>query len=349
MHGWQRLLAGALATGALALSMAGGAAAAPFSQFVVFGDSLSDAGNAAAITGGLVPPSPLPYAGPVSNGPTAAQYLAAQYGITVQLGWPTASTASNNYAVLGAMNDTRNYNVEIGNPPGLGAFFPALATSGISQQIARYQAVNPVVADAAHTLFLVWGGANDVFLALETPGATSQTITQALGVSLLALQGDLLALAGMGARHLLVPSLPDLGLTPEALAAGPGVAGVLTGVSQAYNQGLDQLVDGLEQVLTPLGVEFYEFDTPAFFAQILADPAGYGFSNTTGSCFNRQAPDLTNVLAGCPGYLYFDNVHPTTAGHALLASAFAATVPEPDALALVLGALALGALARRRR
>lgn len=352
MQRWQRRLAVALATGVVAMTMAGGAAAARFTQFVAFGDSLSDAGNAAASSGGLFPPSPLPYAGPASNGPTAAQYLAGRYGIPVQLGWPTASAGSNNYAVLGAMNDSRNYNVEIGSPPGLGLAFPALASSGIGQQVARYQAVNPGVPDPANTLFLVWGGANDVFLALESPGATPQTVSQALGLSLQAMQGNLLTLAGLGARHLLVPSLPDLGLTPEALAAGPATAGVLSGVSQAYNQGLDQLIDGLDQALAPLGVALYEFDTPAFFAGILADPAGHGFTDTTGACFNRQAPDLSNVLAGCPGFLYFDNVHPTTAAHALLAEAFAARVPEPDALALVLLAsglaLAQGRRARRR-
>jgi outer membrane lipase/esterase len=214
-----------LAVGGLALALTGAASAALFTQFVAFGDSLSDAGNAGALSGGTFPPAPLPYAGPASNGPTAAQVLAARLGVEVQLGWPVATAGSNNYAVLGAMNDTRNYNVEIGSPPGLGAVFPAFATSGVASQIARYQAVNPLVADPARTLFLVWGGANDAFLAMETPGATPQSIGLALNQSLMAMGANLQALAGMGARHILVPSLPDLGLTPEALAAGPMVSG----------------------------------------------------------------------------------------------------------------------------
>ena len=58
--------------------------------------------------------------------------------------------------------------------------------------------------------------------------------------------------------------------------------------------------------------------------------------------------ELTGVLGGCAGYLYFDGVHPTTAAHALLADAFAAAVPEPETWALMLTGLAAVALARRR-
>lgn len=117
---------------AAAMSMAAASHAAPYTQFVVFGDSLSDPGNAQATTGGLFPPSP-PYAGPFSNGPTAAQYLAQSLGVPVQLGWPTASGASNNFAFGGARNGAGNYNFEIGSVP-----LPAIAETGIQRQIERY-------------------------------------------------------------------------------------------------------------------------------------------------------------------------------------------------------------------
>ena len=108
--------------GAVSASLASAAGAVTFSQLVVFGDSLSDAGNAAAITSNNFPPSPFPYAGPASNGPTAAQYLAQRYGATVELGWPSATASSNNYAVLGGLNGQGNYNVQIdqSSRPGRG-------------------------------------------------------------------------------------------------------------------------------------------------------------------------------------------------------------------------------------
>ncbi len=339
-----------LLAGAVAVSLASGAGAASFSQLVVFGDSLSDAGNAAAITSNSFPPSPFPYAGPASNGPTAAQYLAQRYGATVQLGWPSASTASNNFAVVGALNGPGNYNVEIGNPPGLGVAFPTMASTGISQQIARYKSVTPSVPNAASTLFLVWGGPNDAFLAVESPGADMDSISQAMTQALADLAGNIQQLAGMGAAHILVPSMPDLGLTPEAIEAGPGTQGFLSAVSQGYNVGMAQMLTQLELGLAPMGVELYGFDTAGFFAGITANAAAYGFTNTTQGCFDPYAssPDFSR-LPGCAGYLYVDNVHPTTAGHALLADAFAAAVPEPQTWALMLsGLLAVAGLGRHR-
>jgi phospholipase/lecithinase/hemolysin len=337
--------------GALAATLVGGASAGTFSQLVVFGDSLSDAGNAAAITANNFPPSPFPYAGPASNGPTAAQYLAQRFGVPVELGWPVTTATSNNFAVLGGLNGVGNYNVQIGNPPGLGAVFPTIAGTGIGQQIARYQSQHPVVPDAAHTLFMVWGGPNNAFLAVESPGASLASISQAMTLALADLMADIQQLAAMGAAHILVPKMPDLGLTPEALAAGPGAQAVLSLVTQGYNLGIDQLLAGLDAALSPLGVALYDFDTPAFFADITANAAGYGFTNTTQSCFNPKASplDFTGVLGGCAGYLYFDNVHPSTAAHALLANAFAARVPEPAGWALVLASLAALALVRSRR
>ena len=321
-----------------------------FSQLVVFGDSLSDAGNAAAITSNNFPPSPFPYAGPASNGPTAAQYLAQRYGVTVELGWPSATASSNNYAVLGGLNGQGNYNVQINSPAGLGAAFPTMASTGISQQVAKYQSVHSSVPNAANTLFIVWGGPNDAFLAVESPGADLGSINQAMGQALTDLAGDIQQLAAMGAAHILVPSMPDLGLTPEALAAGPMAQNVLSAVSQGYNDGIAQMLSSLDAGLAPLGVELYPFDTPAFFTDITANAAAYGFTNTTQSCFNPNASplDFTGVLGGCAGYLYFDGVHPTTAAHALLADAFAAAVPEPETWALMLAGLAVVALARRR-
>lgn len=329
--------------GLVAVSMLSGASAAPYTQFVVFGDSLSDAGNASAMTGANFPPTP-PYAGPFSNGPTAAQALAQKLGVAVQLGWPAASPGANHYAVGGGRNGTGNYNVEINRPAGLGAAFPALAQTGIQRQIERYASQHPTVPSAFDTLFMVWGGPNDVFLGAETIGADpSVYIPSALND----LASDLLMLAGMGAQHILVPGMADLGLTPEARALGPaGMAG-LSALSAAYNGGLTQMLGFLGQALAPLDVDFYGFDTAGFFSRVTSDPSAFGFTNTTDACLFAGG-----ALPNCSGYLYFDNVHPTTAAHQLLAAQFAlaAGVPEPATWTLVLLALlALLAMVRWRR
>ncbi|HTN49888.1 MAG TPA: SGNH/GDSL hydrolase family protein [Burkholderiaceae bacterium] len=334
MKAFGRFLAGCIASWVVATS----AYAAPYSQFVVFGDSLSDAGNASFITSNLFPPSP-PYAGTFSNGPTAAQYLANLLGVSVGFGWSGLSGAANNYAVGGGLNGTGNYNVQIGNPPGLGVAFPTMAVTGIRQQIERYALVNPVVPNAASTLFMVWGGPNNIFLGAETGGDPTVYVPAAL----IDLRDDLVMLAAMGAQHLFVPSMPDLGLTPEARGKGPAAMAALSALSAAYNGGLAQVLAGLDTAFDPLGIDLYSFDTAAFFADVTANPAMYGFTNVTDSCLYSAA--------ACSTYLYFDNVHPTTLGHDLLALQFASAlgiVPEPAMTGLVLVAV-VGLLGFLRR
>ena len=330
-----RFISGCVASCVMATS----AFAAPYSQFVVFGDSLSDAGNAAFITSNAFPPSP-PYAGTFSNGPTAAQYMANLLGVSVGLGWSGLSAAANNYAVGGGLNGIGNYNVQIGNPPGLGAAFPVMANTGIRQQMERYALVNPMVPNAASTLFMVWGGPNNIFLGAETGGDPTVYIPAALND----LGNDLLMLAGMGARHLFVPNMPDLGLTPEARGMGPAAMAGLSALSAAYNGGLAQMLAGLDTAFDLLGIDLYSFDTSAFFADITANPAAYGLTNVTDSC-------LFTAPAVCSTYLYFDNVHPTTAAHDLLALQYAMAlgiIPEPATSGLLVITL-VGLWGLRRR
>lgn len=335
-----------VAAAAAAASLATTASAASFSQLVVFGDSLSDAGNAYALTSGNFPPSP-PYAGSFSNGPTAAQYLAAQFGVGVQLGWPAAAAASNNFAVGGARNGSGNYNVEIGFPPGLGAAFPDMAQTGIQKQVERYGTQHAAVPDAAKTLFLMWGGANDMFLGLETrPPAEMPTVIEEAVTDL---ANDVLALSNLGARHILIPGLPDLGKTPEGLSKDPAISAYMSLASAGYNDGLDAAIGQLSGLLAPAGVRLYGFDTTAFLGQVVTDAGALGFSDTTHSCLYDGGIDA--LLGGCAGYLYFDRVHPTTAAHQLLAAGFAAAVPETGTLPMLLLALVptLWAARRRRR
>jgi phospholipase/lecithinase/hemolysin len=335
MSALARFISGCVASWVVATS----AFAAPYSQFVVFGDSLSDAGNAAFITSNAFPPSP-PYAGTFSNGPTAAQYMANLLGVSVGLGWSGLSAAANNYAVGGGLNGIGNYNVQIGNPPGLGAAFPVMANTGIRQQVERYALVNPVVPNAASTLFMVWGGPNNIFLGAETGGDPSVYIPAALND----LGNDLLMLAGMGARHLFVPNMPDLGLTPEARGKEPAAMAGLSALSAAYNGGLAQMLAGLDTAFDLLGIDLYSFDTAAFFADVTANPAAYGLTNVTDSC-------LFTAPAVCSTYLYFDNVHPTTAAHDLLSLQYAMAlgiIPEPATSGLLVITL-VGLWGLRRR
>ncbi|MBV5333505.1 hypothetical protein JZU54_08270 [bacterium] len=134
-----------------------------------------------------------------------------------------------------------NYNVLVDQPSGLGTTYPAVADTGITQQIPRYDGTT-LVAD--QTLFLLWGGPNDFFLGLATrPNDMLTVINDALG----AMASNIQTLAGLDAEHILVPGMPDLGKTPEALAAGPVVSEQMSQISAFYNLGLAGLLDMLDR------------------------------------------------------------------------------------------------------
>ncbi|OYW25933.1 MAG: hypothetical protein B7Z51_10600, partial [Methyloversatilis sp. 12-65-5] len=76
------------------------------------------------------------------------------------------------------------------------------------------------------------------------------------------------------------------------------------------------------------------------------DPAGAGFGNSTDMC--RFNPSCTDPAS----YLYWDDVHITTAAHEALAGQFAqalAPVPEVQTWAMLLAGLGLIGVAGRLR
>lgn len=336
--------------GAAALACASlAAAAAPYSSLVVFGDSLSDPGNAAALTAqpdgsAFFPPSPFPYAHRFSNGPTAAEVMASGYGAATVGGWPHAAGA-NNFAVGGATTGAGNFNAFVDNPVGLQAGFPAVSATGIAQQIARY---DPAGLDPDATLFLLWGGPNDFFQGFAMSQAGLAVDYEALVTTAVTnMAGHIQTLAGMGATNILVPHMPDLGLTPFASHNGPSFAATATALTDAYNSGLATVLAGSRATLGPLGVDVFGFDTAQFLRGVVASPVG-GLTNVTDSCLSGG---LAALGSNCAGYLFFDDVHPTAAGHQMLAQQFAmaAAVPEPETWALMLAGLAaLGWRARQR-
>ena len=122
-------------------------------------------------------------------------------------------------------------------------------------------------------------------------------------------------LHAVGAQHVLVLNLPDLGLTPFALASGQTAQ--LTALSFGFNATLEGAIAGL-------GFDVAMVDIFGEFQQIVADPAAFGLTNVTAPCFNGTA-----VVGNPDEFLFWDAVHPTAAGHRLIAqSVFAALTDE---------------------
>jgi phospholipase/lecithinase/hemolysin len=341
------------ALAAAAAGVAPAASAAAFDEVFVFGDSLSDGGNAWALTGGF-PPSP-PYAQRFSNGPTAAEQLAAAYGIDLR---PSVQGGSN-YAVGGAALQT--YTVPYAPNPGLTPPAPVLTTSnyiaynywpledqyeiaaiadkGIGWQLDQFRNAEPAF-DPQRSLFMLWGGANDFFLlpalaALAPPDQQQAVLTGAVAGAAAQAGAFVAALYNAGARNFLVPNLPDLARTPDAAELGEAQRAQLSQLSLLFNVLLADQIEALRTARSDLRI--VEVDTRAGFDAILADPAQFGLTNATDACLPLL---ITGGSCDPATFLFWDGVHPTVRGSQIIADVFfdrlqASLVPEPPLSALV--------------
>jgi phospholipase/lecithinase/hemolysin len=289
------------------LSLSGVAQAGTFSSVVVYGDSLSDNGNLFAATG---QPGVPYYQGRRSDGPVAVEQLAAVLGTPLlDFAWIGATTGIGNYADGGTPTTLGTYGL-----PGMQAEFAATQAS-----------LGPYLASG---LFIVWGGPNDFLSPSPLDPTPLAIISRAVGDEL----GIVASLELLGAHNILVPGMPDLGLTPYFQSLGPAAAAQGSAITDAYNAALRSNL--------PSGVLFY--DTAALLRSIVDNPGAYGFTNATDPCF-----DGTTVCANPSQYVFFDSFHPTTTADVFVANGFLETVtPEPSTFAVILGGLALCAALR---
>jgi outer membrane lipase/esterase len=115
---------------------------------------------------------------------------------------------------------------------------------------------------------------------------------------------------------------------------GANAIGLASLLVQNMNAALDYRLAGETGVST--------FDVFGLVGQVVANPSAYGLTDTTNACITGVCNPATN--------LFWDGIHPTAAGHQVLADAFVAqVVPEPGAVWLMMAGLAgIGLLLRRR-
>ena len=320
------------------------ATAATFTQLFVFGDSLSDTGNAFIATGGLVnptqatPPSPPYYKGRFSNGPIWVDDLGSKLGLTPTVyaslipGGPSP-TEGINFAVGGAT--TGEFNAFVPSPP-----FPP---SGLQAQIKAFTSLKAAGLPAdSNALYTVLAGGNDLISGSIDPSGSVKNVSKAVT-----------DLYNAGARNILVGNLPDLGKTPRSLGFDPlnpvvpGTAQLGTLFTNGYNNGLAQTLGGLSQSLP--GINLISVDINSVINNAIEESKNSGspFTNVTQACLFDPSCISSNP-AQQNQYLWWDGIHPTAGGHRLIADAAIQaldenqkSVPEPSA---GLGLLAFGAL-----
>src|SRR3546814_6872207 len=108
----------------------------------------------------------------------------------------------------------------------------------------NYLAANGGRADP-NALYSVWGGANDVFAVVSDP-AQAQAIIGGAVTAQVTIVGTLQA---AGAQYVLVPNLPDIGLTPSFRAGGAAAMGPGTALAAAYNDRSEEHTSELQSLM----------------------------------------------------------------------------------------------------
>ena len=303
--------------------------AGPITEFVIFGDSLSDTGNSYIATGHAIPAPPSYTVGRFTDGPDTLppgtpggvwhEVLSGLLGVPVATPFLTGGT---NYAIGGAK-------VLPGDP----------VIPNVAQQVGFYLASTNGHADP-NALYVVWGGANDLYGAVETPGETAAMVAASESAVISSLANDIGSLTAAGARDFLWLNLPQLAQTPRG--AGEPLNAAL---AQASTQFRNDVATESAILAVMLGVRVADVDIYGLHQSILANPAAFGYTNVTTAAQGLAVnPDQ---------YLYWDALsHPTTTGHRLIAQTADAAVlatftPEPATWVMAGGGILLLVFARR--
>ncbi|AZD95267.1 esterase EstP [Pseudomonas chlororaphis] len=304
-----------LASSLLSLACAQAIAApAPYSSFIVFGDSLSDAGQFADPGGpagatqrftNRTGPVYLDGSGELRSA-NSTQLLGAKLGFSEdQLAASTSATRAseglpdgNNWAVGGYRTDQ---------------ILDSITTTSTAGSRSRpgYLVANNLRADP-NALYYLSGGGNDFLQGRVTSLDQANAAAGRLVDSVQTLQQA-------GARYIMVWLLPDIGLTP-AINGSP-LQGFTSQLSAQFNSELVRQLRTVDAQVIPLNI-------PVLLKESFANPAQFGLAtdqNLTATCFSGNGctenarygihsatPDPSKLI-------YNDSVHPTEAGQRLIA------------------------------
>ena len=305
---------------AISLSLAGMAHAELYNSVTFFGDSLTDGGYFSPITKGTPPLGlGLNESGQFTTNPDNvwATSFAEQLGTTSVANTVGSPQTGNNYAIGGARAGVDIVNTDFGvNVP----------VASVNTQVSGYLANNKVDSNG---MYVVWGGANDLLAAATNPATAINTVSAAAGSQVAAIK----ALKDNGANYILVPNIPDIGLTPTAIAAGAGFQSSGTMLANLYNQ-------SMYSGAVATGANIIPLDTFSLLQQVAANPTAYGFTNVT----QAACTTASSLLCGSnnlvtPGanesYFFADGIHPTGRAHQMIADYASAVVTAPSLIGVL--------------
>jgi phospholipase/lecithinase/hemolysin len=297
-----------------------------YTSIVVFGDSLCDTGNDAALSkakntvNAQVPGPASDYTlGRFTDGTDTVPAEHNYSGIWLE---QLASMMPNHPAVANSLAGGTNYaygfaTTDVGATvftygPGNALSF---TVENMGQQVSDYLATNPTITP--QTLFVVWGGANDL-IAATTPAQIAAAAARDAAL--------VQRLIAAGATDIIVPNLPPLGLVPR-FNGSITTSAPATQAAQGFDQALAVALAGIPAANPGKTLHIFSLDIYTLFNTIVGPPV-YRFTNVTASSQGNAAvnPDT---------YLFWDDLHPTTAGHNMIALAALTLIGTPVPTATV--------------
>lgn len=188
--------------------------------------------------------------------------------------------------------DGNNYAYAGGRTSGTSFFEGGFLIRDLDDQIDNYLDDRTVDPDA---LYVVLAGGNDFVLGDQTDAA----------VPAIRVGAEINRLVDAGVKHVLSINLPLLGLTPRFTTDVEDYNNRSRTFNEVLRMELDELASSSD-------ASFYLFDLESTFEMLTFVPSAFGFTNTTEPGIDEEDAD---------GFLYWDDVHPTTEAHELLAAA----------------------------
>lgn len=298
------------------------AALPTYSQYVYFGDSLSDMGN-------FVQNNPLPcvdlsapVTNSIANGGTNAGNTWANITTQGFVATPSKS-GGNDWAWSGAETGNQLY-TDTG---------PQLSpTQGLQNQVAQYLArvghANP------GALYVIWAGSNDILDLVFAEGKSPVTVISS-GTSNIG--AAMATLANAGAKNFLVIGVPDISLTP--IATNPNVnSSMRIGILHSFSSQLSTVCNDWDDLLFsrsgPLAavkkqfplVTIYTYDVRPLIASVTSNPTAYGFPTTIGGLPNNEVAYCSSSTSdnNPDDYIFYNFIHPTSKAHTIIAESIRA-------------------------
>ena len=285
-----------------------------YTSIVIFGDSLSDTGNVAYLAqhkyGVRIPGPPAYTDGRFTDGDDTIPAAREYFGVWIE---QFAAMLPAKPIILDSLDGGTNYAYGFaftGNGTAvltLGSPTLSVNVNNIGQQITDYLATHPVIND--RTLFVVWGGANDLLNATSADDVFKAGVNQVTNIQ---------RLIDAGATQFVIPNLPPLGSIPR-LNGSPTDSVAETAASVLFNRILSTGVDVLHDFNFGRHLHFVQLNVFALFSQIIASPSRYSLADVTTS-----SQDIPTVDPDT--YLFWDDLHPTTRGHNILATTLAGMI-----------------------